>query len=41
MEALGMDPEVVQISVSRAGKAGEKHFLLAQNPVFLITGGKA
>jgi len=40
MEALGLDPEVVQISVSRTRKAGEKHLLLAQNPVFLITGGR-
>ena len=41
MASLGLDPEVIQMAVSRAGKAGEKHLLLAQNPVFLITGGKA
>ena len=31
-------PEVTQISVSRSKPAGELHLLLAQNPVFLITG---
>lgn len=40
MDALGLEPEVVQLSVSRTRKAGEKHLLQAQNPVFLITGGK-
>lgn len=35
---LGYRVEVVQISVSRARAAGELHLLLAQNPVFLITG---
>ena len=40
METLGLEPEAVQIAVSRTRKAGEKHLLLAQNPVFLITGGK-
>lgn len=32
------DPEVTQISVSRSRPAGQFHLLLAQNPVFLITG---
>lgn len=32
------DPEVTQISVSRSRLAGQLHLLLAQNPVFLITG---
>lgn len=41
METLGLDPEVVQIAVSRTRKAGGKHLLLAQNPVFLVTGGRA
>lgn len=40
MENLSLEPEAVQIAVSRTRKAGEKHLLLAQNPVFLITGGK-
>lgn len=38
LEELGYEGEVVQISVSRARKAGELHLLMAQNPVFLITG---
>lgn len=37
-EELGYEAEVVQIAVSRAKKAGELHLLMAQNPVFLITG---
>lgn len=32
------DPEVTQISVSRSRPAGQLHLLLAQNPVFLISG---
>lgn len=32
------DPEVTQIAVSRSKAAEELHLLLAQNPVFLITG---
>lgn len=38
LEALGYDTEVVQISVSRAKHVKDFHLLLAQNPVFLITG---
>ena len=40
MEALGLEPEVVQLAVSRTKTAGEKHLLLAQNPVFLVSGGR-
>ena len=39
MTALRLEPEVIQISVSRARPAGTKRLLTAQNPVFLITGG--
>ena len=39
MEEMGLEPEAVQLSVSRSCRAGEKHMLLAGNPVFLITGG--
>ena len=35
------DPEITQISVSRSRPAGQLHLLLAQNPVFLITGALA
>lgn len=38
LEKLGYETEIVQIAVSRARKAGELHLLMAQNPVFLITG---
>lgn len=33
------DTEVVQLSVSRAKEAGGLHMLLANNPVFIISGG--
>lgn len=41
LSALGYRVEVVQIAVSRAKTAGELHLLMAQNPVFLITGEMA
>ena len=41
LEALGYEPEVAQISVSRTKSVGSLHLLMAQNPVFLITGEKA
>lgn len=33
-----MEPEICQIAVSRAKPAGSLHLLMANNPVFLITG---
>lgn len=33
------DPQIVQITASRAHKAGELHMLRAENPVFIISGG--
>lgn len=39
MTARGLCPEVAQIGVSRAKEAGALHLLMANNPVFLITGG--
>lgn len=41
LSGLGYQVEIVQIAVSRAKSAGELHLLLAQNPVFLITGEPA
>ena len=38
LEALGYACEAVQIGISRAWRAGQLHLLLAQNPVFLVTG---
>ena len=38
LEQLGYAPEVTQLSVSRTRAAGRLHLLMAQNPVFLITG---
>ena len=39
MEENGREAEIVQIYVSRAREAGGLHLLLANNPVFLISGG--
>lgn len=38
MTERGMNPEITQISVSRTKPAGSLHLLMAQNPIFLITG---
>jgi precorrin-6Y C5,15-methyltransferase (decarboxylating) len=38
MNLLGMCPEIVNVGVSRAKKAGSHHLMIAQNPVFIITG---
>ena len=40
LDRLGYVPEVTQISVSRTKTAGGLHLLMAQNPVFLITGAQ-
>ena len=38
-EEKGLSAELIQLSVSRGKKAGGLHLLMANNPVFLITGG--
>ena len=38
LESLGYETDITQLSVSRARKAGGLHLMLAQNPVYLITG---
>ena len=38
LSAHGMDAETVQIAVSRTKPAGALHLLMANNPVFLVTG---
>ena len=40
LNALNYETEITQIAVSRTRAAGGLHLLLAQNPVFLITGVK-
>lgn len=40
LQDQGCEVEVAQISVSRTKVAGNLHLLLAQNPVFLITGAR-
>lgn len=38
LQGRGIQPEVTQISISRAKAAGSLHLLMANNPVFLIAG---
>lgn len=38
LQNRGMEPEICQIAVSRGRQAGNLHLLMANNPVFLITG---
>ena len=40
LTAHGLAAEVTQISVSRTKTAGSLHLLMANNPVFLITGAR-
>ncbi len=39
LSGLHMQTHVTQLSVSRSKRAGNSHMLLAENPVYLITGG--
>lgn len=39
LKKYGMEPYVTQISVSKTKAVGDLHLLMANNPVFLITGG--
>lgn len=41
LERLGCTPSVTQIAVSRTRGVGSLHLLMAQNPVFLITGERS
>ena len=38
LTARGLTAEVTQIAVSRTKPAGRLHLLMANNPIFLITG---
>ena len=38
LTAQGLTAEVTQIAVSRTKSAGRLHLLMANNPIFLITG---
>ncbi len=40
MEAAGIEAEVLQLSAARAKKTGGLHMMTAQNPVFIISGGR-
>ena len=40
LTARGMEVEVTQIAVSRSKPAGRLHLMMANNPIFLITGGR-
>lgn len=38
MEGIGMDPEITELQIAVSQKAGEKHMMIARNPVYLISG---
>ena len=40
LAALGREADVIQLSVARSRAAGRSHLMLAQNPVYLIMGGR-
>ncbi len=40
MTELGMEPQISQITVARAGGVGDLHLMMGQNPVWIITGRK-
>jgi precorrin-6B methylase 2 len=31
--------EIIEVNISRSKPAGEKHMMLAQNPIYIISGG--
>ncbi len=41
MEAMGLNPELMQLQVSTARKAGGRHLMIAGNPVYIVSGGAA
>ena len=41
LEALGFETAVTQLAVTKSRRAGSSHLMLAQNPVWLITGERA
>lgn len=38
MTRTGLAPEIVQIAVARAKQAGSHHLMMAQNPIYVLTG---
>ena len=38
-EARGMRPDVVQVGVSAAKTVAGLHMMMAQNPIYIISGG--
>ncbi len=38
MEKYEMEPEIISLSVSRSKKVGSRHLMLAQNPIYIISG---
>ena len=41
MTARGMDADIIQVCVNTSRKIGDRHMMMAGNPVFIITGQKA
>ena len=38
LTALGLDTDIVQLAVSKAKPVGERHMIVAENPIYIITG---
>ena len=41
MTARGMDADIIQVCVNTSRKIGDRHMMMAGNPVFIITGQKS
>lgn len=39
LKNLGISGDIVQVAVSKNKKIGDLHMLMAQNPIFIISGG--
>lgn len=40
LKSVGIDGDIVQVAVSKGKKIADLHMLMAQNPIFIISGGK-
>ena len=39
LKGVGIDGDIVQVAVSKGKKIADLHMLMAQNPIFIISGG--
>ena len=38
LKSVGIDGDIVQVAVSKGKKIADLHMLMAQNPIFIISG---